>query len=225
MIKRNNIKAFLSKSKFNLAEADIRDKASLDKIFRKFKIHKVIHLAAQPGVSFSLENPFSPYGVSKRTGELLCFNYNYLYHPPVTILRFFTVYGPKQRPDMAIYKFAKLINDEKETTLFGNGETKRDYTFIDDIINGITTCLRKDFDFQIFNLGYSKPITLLYLISLIEKNLKKKAKIKFLPSQLGDPPITYADITKSKELLNFHPGVSIEEGIKNFIQWYKHEKT
>lgn len=169
--------------------------------------------------------PISPYGVSKRAGELLCSTYHHLYSLPVTILRLFTVYGPRQRPDMAIYKFTELIDRGKEITFYGSGKTKRDYTFIDDIINGITICLRKDFDFQIFNLGDSNPISLSSLVSLIEKNLKKKAKIKHLPEQPGDPPITYADIKKSGKILGWEPKVNIGQGIKKFVNWYKNERT
>lgn len=170
-------------------------------------------------------NPISPYGVSKQVTELLCHSYNQLYHLPITILRFFTVYGPRQRPDMAIYKFTQLIEKGKEINLFGKGQTKRDYTYVSDIIDGIYSALNNEFDFQIFNLGNSQPISLSYLIYLIEKNLNKKAKIKYYPEQPGDPSITFADVSKAKKLLGYHPKVKIEEGIKKFIDWYKNEKT
>ncbi len=169
--------------------------------------------------------PISPYGVSKRTGELMCYTYNHLYNLPVTILRFFTVYGPRQRPDMAICRFTKLINESKEIELYGDGKSQRDYTFISDIVEGIISALNKDFNFQIFNLGNSNPTNLSYLISLIEKNLGKSAKIKYLPEQPGDPSITFADISKSKRMLNYEPKVKIEEGIKRFVEWYKNEKS
>lgn len=171
--------------------------------------------------------PISPYGASKRAAELLCSAYNHLYHLPITILRFFTVYGPGQRPDMAIHKFTTLIEEGKEIRLYGNGKSKRDYTYVADIVEGIMSVLNlnlnEDFDFQIFNLGNSEPIPLSHLVSLIEKSLNKTAKIKYLPEQPGDPSITYADISKSRRLLNYHPKVKIEEGIKRFVQWYKHE--
>ena len=169
--------------------------------------------------------PISPYGVSKRTGELLCSTYNHLYNLPVTILRFFTVYGPRQRPDMAIHKFTKLIDEVKEICLYGNGETSRDYTYISDIVEGIMSALNKDFNYEIFNLGNSNPTNLSHLISLIEKNLGKSAKIKYLSEQPGDPSITFADISKSKRMLNYNSKVKMEEGIKNFIEWYKNEKS
>lgn len=170
-------------------------------------------------------SPISPYGVSKQATELLCHSYNRLYHLPITILRFFTVYGPRQRPDMAIYKFTKLIEKDKEINLYGKGRTKRDYTYISDIIDGIYSALDKNFNFEIINLGNSQPIVLSQIISLLEKNLNKKANIKYYPEQIGDPSITFADISKAKKLLNYHPKVKIGEGIKRFIDWYKHEKT
>lgn len=165
--------------------------------------------------------PISPYGVSKRTGELICQSYNYLHHLKVVCLRLFSVYGPRQRPDMAIHKFTRLINQNKEITIFGNGKTKRDYTHIDDIINAIISAINYKCEFEIFNLGSSKPIELNYLISQIEKSLGKKAKIKQISEQPGDPPITYADITKSKKKLNYKPKIEFEEGINNFVQWLK----
>ncbi|MCP8311757.1 MAG: GDP-mannose 4,6-dehydratase [Candidatus Methylarchaceae archaeon HK01B] len=168
--------------------------------------------------------PISPYGVSKRAGELLCSAYNHLHHLPITILRFFTVYGPRQRPDMAIHKFTKLIEEGKEICLYGDGKSKRDYTYISDIIGGIMSVLNGDFYFQIFNLGNSEPINLSHLVSLIEKYLSRSAKIRYLPEQLSDPFTTYADISKSRRLLNYHPKVKIEKGIERFVQWYKYEK-
>lgn len=165
--------------------------------------------------------PISSYATSKRSCELFCFTYFHLYDIPVTCLRFFTVYGPRQRPEMAIHKFTRLISQGKTIEMYGDGTSKRDYTYIDDIINGIISALNKKFDFEIINLGNSETVELRYLISLIEKNLGKKAKIKQLSEQLGDVPITYADIKKAKKLLNYRPKVKIEEGIRRFVEWYK----
>ena len=165
--------------------------------------------------------PISPYAASKRSCELFCFTYFHLYDIPVTCLRFFTVYGPRQRPEMAIHKFTRLIDRGVTIEMYGDGTSKRDYTYIDDIINGIISALNKKFDFEIINLGNSETVELRYLISLIEKNLRKKAKIKQLSEQLGDVPITYADITKAKKLLNYEPKIKIEEGIEKFVRWYK----
>lgn len=169
--------------------------------------------------------PISPYGVSKRSGELLCHAYSSLYDISVTCLRFFTVYGPRQRPDMAIHKFVKLIDRGEKIPMYGNGTSKRDYTYIDDIVNGIMTALEKKFGFEVFNLGNSETVELRRLISLIEEELGKGAKIERLPDQPGDVPITYADISKAKKLLNYSPKTRIKEGIAKFVEWYKNEGT
>ena len=215
-------------------DVNINGTLNLLELSREYKIKSFIFgssssvYGATKEIPFSEEGklkPISPYGVSKRAGELLCSTYNHLYNLPVTVLRFFTVYGPKQRPDMAIHKFTKLINEGKEIYLYGNGETSRDYTYISDIVEGIIFALNKDFNYGIFNLGDSNPITLYNMISLIEKNLNKSAKIKYLPEQPGDPSITFADISKSKRMLNYNPKIKTEEGIKRFVEWYKNEKS
>jgi len=133
----------------------------------------------------------------------------------------FTCYGERQRRDMAIHKFTRLIDEGKEITMFGDGSSKRDYTYISDIINGIMAALEKPFEFEIINLGESRTVELKYLISLIEQNLGKKAKINQLPPQPGDVPITFADISKACALLGYAPKVDIETGIRHFVNWYK----
>ena len=168
-----------------------------------------------------IEMPISPYAASKRAGELFCYTYHHLYGIPITCLRFFTVYGSRQRPEMAIHKFTRLIDEGKDINMFGDGTSKRDYTYISDIIDGIMGALDKPFGFEIFNLGESQTVELRYLISLIEQNLGKTAKIKRLPEQPGDVPITFADISKSQKLLNYNPKVKIEEGVEKFVDWYK----
>ena len=170
-----------------------------------------------------VDRPISPYAASKRSCELFCYTYSHLHGISISCLRFFTVYGPRQRPEMAIHKFTRLIDQNKEVPLYGDGASKRDYTYISDIIDGIVSALDKRFGFEIINLGNSKTVELRYLISLIEKNLDKKAMIKRLPDQPGDVPITYADISKAKRLLNYHPEVGIEDGIKRFVEWYKNK--
>lgn len=164
--------------------------------------------------------PISPYGASKRSAELLCHVYNSLYNTPITCLRFFTVYGPRQRPEMAVHKFTRLIDEGEEIPMYGDGNSKRDYTFIDDITDGIISALHKKLGYEIINLGNSRPIGLRYMISLIEKNLDKKARIKKLPRQLGDMLTTCADVTKAKKLLGYKPRVLMEEGIRDFVKWY-----
>jgi len=165
--------------------------------------------------------PISPYGASKRSGELLCHVYGSLYSIPITCLRFFTVYGPRQRPDMAIHKFTRLIDQGKEIEIYGDGTSKRDYTYVEDIVNGIISALERKFSFEIFNLGSSRTVELNALISLIEEELGKRARVRRLPAQLGDMPITHANISKARKLLGYKPRISFEEGIKAFVRWYK----
>jgi len=169
----------------------------------------------------SLHQPISPYAASKKAGELFCYTYHYLYHIPMTCLRFFTVYGPRQRPDMAIRKFTELIDQGEEIPLYGDGSSQRDYTYITDIIDGIISALDRKFDFEIINLGDSETTELRYLVSLIEENLGKKAKVRELPMQPGDVLTTCADISKARRLLGYSPKVKIEEGIETFVRWYR----
>ncbi|MCK5614499.1 SDR family NAD(P)-dependent oxidoreductase [Candidatus Pacearchaeota archaeon] len=172
-----------------------------------------------------VERSISPYAASKKACETYCYTYHHLYGIPVVCLRFFTVYGPRQRPEMAIHKFTRLIEQGKEIEMYGNGISKRDYTYITDIVDGIIAAIDKRFGYEIINLGDSKVVELQYLISLIEKNLGKKAQIRKLPVQPGDVPITYADISKAETLLGYIPKVSIEEGIENFVKWYREKKS
>lgn len=172
----------------------------------------------------SLEAPISPYAVSKMAAEFYSQFYNRQYGLSLIILRFFTVYGPRQRPEMAIRRFTELMDKGEEIPLFGGGETERDYTYVSDIVSGILACLTKDFSFEIFNLGDSRAIKLNYIISLLEAELGKKARIKKLGPQPGDVPITCADITRARKKLAYEPKVQIEDGIKKFVAWYKAEK-
>jgi UDP-glucuronate 4-epimerase len=168
----------------------------------------------------SVDRPFSLYGVTKRTNELMAYAYHHLYHLNTTGLRFFTVYGPWGRPDMALFKFTKATIEEKPIEVYNYGKMERDFTYIDDIVDGVIVSLNKPFEYEIFNLGRGKSINLEQFISYIEKILNKKAKKRYLPMQSGDVPKTYADIEKSRKLLGYNPKVSIETGIKEFIQWY-----
>jgi UDP-glucuronate 4-epimerase len=270
--KQENIKDRLQNKKFTLLTKDFRDK-DIAKVFDKYDIHKVIHLGAQAGVRYSIENPIlyldvnvsgtlnlleasrknnvkhfvfgssssvyglnskvpfsevdkidrliSPYAASKAAGELYCHVFSHLYGIDVTCLRFFTVYGPRGRPDMAPYKFTRLISEGKPIEMYGDGSSKRDYTYITDIVDGILQASKKEFKYEIINLGNSKPVELNYLISLIERELGRKALIERKPMQLGDVPLTFADISKAKKLLGYKPKVSIEEGVRRFVEWYK----
>lgn len=165
----------------------------------------------------------SPYAASKLACEALGHVYHYVYGMDVTMLRFFTVYGPRQRPDLAIHKFAKLISAGKPIPVYGDGSTARDYTYISDIVDGVIACAEGKFGYEIFNLGGSETVTLARLIELLEKLLGRKAVIERLPEQPGDVPLTYADITKSRKLLGYSPKVKIEQGIPLFVEWFKRQ--
>ncbi len=162
----------------------------------------------------------SPYGATKLAGEVLCHTYHHLYGIPTICLRFFTVYGPRQRPEMAIHKFIRLVHNENEVPIFGDGTSRRDYTYVADIVSGIVSAIESDCQFEVVNLGRSETVVLLDLVRVIEAALGKAAKIKFLPPQRGDVPITFASVEKAGKLLGYEPTVSIEEGIKRMVQWF-----
>jgi UDP-glucuronate 4-epimerase len=168
-----------------------------------------------------VDKAISPYAATKKACETFCYTYHHLYGIPITSLRFFTVYGPRQRPEMAIHKFTRSINEGKVIEMFGNGKSRRDYTYISDIVNGIMAAVDKKLGYEIINLGNSNVVELRYLIQLIEENLGKSAIIKKRPDQPGDVPVTFADISKAQRLLGYEPEVRIEEGIENFVHWYK----
>jgi UDP-glucuronate 4-epimerase len=171
-------------------------------------------------------NPISPYAATKAAGELLCHTYSHLYGMRIICLRFFTVYGARQRPDLAIHKFAKLISAAQPIPVFGDGTTRRDYTYIDDIIQGVRAAIDYDqTNYEVINLGESRTVELRELISLIETELGKQAEIDRQPSQPGDVPQTYADISKARRLLNYDPQTPIEAGIKKFIQWFQSKRA
>ncbi|TSC88507.1 MAG: NAD-dependent epimerase/dehydratase [Microgenomates group bacterium Gr01-1014_7] len=166
--------------------------------------------------------PINPYGFTKISGELLGQVYSKLYNLQFIGLRFFSVYGPKQRPDLVIHKFTKLISKGKPITIYGEGKTKRDYTFIDDVVSGIVATLDySSSQYEIINLGNNEPVELLKLVQMLEKVLGKKAKVFKLPEQLGDPPITFADISKAQRILNYQPRTSLLDGLQKYISWFK----
>ena len=168
-----------------------------------------------------IHQPISPYAATKAAGELLCHTFAHLYDIRAVCLRFFTVYGARQRPDLAIHKFSKLIWEGKPVPVFGDGTTRRDYTYIDDIIQGVRAAIDYDkTNYEIFNLGESQTIELKDLISLLEENLGKKAIIDRQPMQPGDVPLTFADISKARALLNYDPTTKIEQGIPKFTEWF-----
>ncbi len=165
--------------------------------------------------------PISPYAATKRSGELLCYTYWHLYKLPVFCLRFFTVFGPRQRPDLAIHKFTRLISEGKPLPFFGDGTMSRDYTFVSDIVAGIVASFEHCDRYRIYNLGGSSPVTLTQLIQELEKAIGKPAILDRRPAQLGDVERTYADLTRSKKELGYEPKVSLAEGLQRFVEWFK----
>lgn len=163
----------------------------------------------------------SPYATAKKAGELYCRTYANLYGIPTTVLRFFTVYGPRQRPEMAIHKFVHLMEQGEPIPMFGDGSSTRDYTYIDDIIHGIVAAVKHPFGFEIFNLGNSTTVKLKDVIQVITQELGVDPRIEQQPDQPGDVPITYADISKARSLLGYNPKLPLEEGIKRFIRWFR----
>ena len=270
---------------------DLNDNKSLSELFKTYKFQKVVNLAAQAGVRYSIQNPLSYidsnikgfayvlencrhnkvehlvyastssvygantkmpfsendstnhplsiYAASKLSNELMAHSYSYLYQLPTTGLRFFTVYGPWGRPDMALFKFTKNILEEKPIDVFNYGNHSRDFTYIDDIVKGIIKTLdnpaTKNIDWnsnqpdpatskapwRIYNIGNNKPVKLMDYIDALEKTLNKKAKINFLPMQQGDVPDTYANVDNLKKQLNYKPSTSVLEGVTNFVKWYR----
>ncbi len=168
-----------------------------------------------------LAAPASPYAASKIAGEAYCHVYHHLSGMSVTCLRFFTVYGPRQRPDMAIHKFVRRIMEGQEVALFGDGSSQRDYTFIADIINGVAAALERCDGFHTYNLGNSKTVPLLHLIEVIQQACGRRAKIVWQPDQPGDVPLTYAEVSLAGAELGYRPTTNIEEGIARFVDWYR----
>ena len=173
--------------------------------------------------SDAVDNPISPYAATKKSGELICYTYHHLYKMNVACLRFFTVYGPKQRPDLAIHKFYKLAKEGKSIPFYGDGSTMRDYTYIDDIVNGIMKSVQwlqsDELRYNVFNIGSGNPITLKQMVECIAEAMGKPIEIEKLPMQMGDVDRTYCDITKAKEVLGYEVSISFKEGIERFMKW------
>jgi UDP-glucuronate 4-epimerase len=275
--KQANVKDLLDSEFFTLVEGDILNSGFLKSIFEANEIQTVVHLAAQPGVRYSIENPekyfevnvlgtlrlleiiknhgiekfvfassssvygnnntvpftetdrigspASPYAASKIAAEAVCSSHAKLYNIPTVCLRFFTVYGPRQRPDMAIRKFVKSALSKNEIEIYGDGEARRDFTFIDDIISGIISSIHLKCDYEIFNLGDSRTVSLNELVAIIENALKSKIKIIRKNNQPGDVPLTYANIDKSKKMLGYIPEVPLEEGIAKYVKWFLNQSN
>jgi UDP-glucuronate 4-epimerase len=171
-----------------------------------------------------VNHPISPYAATKKAGELLCHTYHHLYGMDIACLRYFTVYGPRQRPEMAIHHFTRSIHEGRKISLFGDGSSRRDYTYIDDAVDGTVRALFKKHGFEIYNIGESQTISLMELIRAIEKEVGKKAVLEHLPEQPGDVRQTFADIRKAREKLGYDPRTQIQEGLSRFVQWYLQER-
>lgn len=168
-----------------------------------------------------VENPISPYAATKRSCELLAWTHHHLFGIPTTGLRFFTVYGPRQRPEMAIHKFTRLIMQGQPIPFFGDGSTRRDYTYIDDIIDGVVRSLDRCEGYELYNLGESQTTSLAELVEAIGQACGREPIIDRQPMQPGDVVITYADVTKAKERLGYQPSTTVEEGLERFVRWYR----
>ena len=221
------------------AETNINGTLNLLQLARKNRITEFVFgssssvYGTNAKVPFSeddpIRQPISPYAATKGAGELLCHTYAHLYGIRSVCLRFFTVYGPRQRPDLAIHKFARLISAGLPIPVFGDGTTRRDYTFVDDIIAGVRAAIDYVGDsqksaYEVINLGESRTVELRELISLLEQELGMEAKIDRQPLQPGDVPQTFADITKARQLLGYDPQTQIEDGIKKFVEWFREQK-
>ena len=258
---------------FTFNKIDISNLKDVERIFNQFRPEKVVNLAAQAGVRYSIKNPhayiqtnivgftniieacrqhkvqgliyassssvyggnkktpfsvedrvdkpISIYAASKKSNELIAYTYSHLYNLNTTGLRFFTVYGPWGRPDMAVYIFADKIRNEKKIPVFNHGEMQRDFTYIDDIVDGVRASIENNYPFEIFNLGNNRCENLMDMVNCIEKEMGKNAEIDFMDIQPGDVPKTFANIDHTKNKLNYKPKISIQKGIPRFIEWYK----
>ena len=289
-LKYSRLEKLKDNKNFSFSKLDISNKEDLESFFGKNSISHVVHLAAQAGVRYSIENPYayidsnicgfmnilegcrnnnikhlvyassssvygantrmpfsvsdnvdhplSLYAATKKSNELMAHTYSYLYNIPVSGLRFFTVYGPWGRPDMALFIFTRKILQGQPIDIFNNGEHRRDFTYIDDIVEGvirvsdnIATKSTKwdsehpdpaisDAPYRLYNIGNNSPVDLMYFIEILENNLNKKAVKNFLPLQPGDVPATYANVDALVESIDYSPSTSIEDGIKKFVNWY-----
>jgi UDP-glucuronate 4-epimerase len=275
-LKKNRLNILKKNKKFTFYKNDLINKSKLNQIVKKNKIKYIVHLAAQAGVRYSIENPetyfsnnlqvffnileiakknnikhlvfastssvygesknfplnenestskpLSFYAATKKSNEVMAHSYSYIFKTPCTALRFFTVYGPYGRPDMALFKFTKNIIEDKKIELYNNGNHLRDFTYIDDIVSGVYSIInkpsKKKTPFNVFNIGNGNPRKLIDYLNLIEKKLGKKALIKKLPLQKGDIIKTHSDIQYLRNYSHYKPQTNIEEGVNKFIDWF-----
>jgi UDP-glucuronate 4-epimerase len=215
------------------ADVNIRGTLNLLEACKKYEVRRLVFASSSsvygnnPKVPFAeedpVDNPISPYAATKKAGELICHTYHHLYRMDIACLRYFTVYGPRQRPEMAIHQFTRRIHRGERITLFGDGSSRRDYTYIEDAVEGTIAALGREHGYEIYNIGESHTTSLSQLVQWIEEQLKKKAKVEFLPAQPGDVEYTWADIRKAIDGLGYRPGTDIREGLAFFIRWYLEE--
>ncbi|MDD3050086.1 MAG: GDP-mannose 4,6-dehydratase [Candidatus Cloacimonetes bacterium] len=215
-------------------DVNVKGTLNIMECCKKYSVDKVVFASSSSvygnnkktpfSESDNVDFPISPYAATKKSCELMIYNYHSLYNISAACLRFFTVYGPRQRPDLAIHKFTNLISQKKSVPLYGDGTTRRDYTYIDDILDGISKAvdfIQNNYTYEIFNLGESNTVSLIEMLTIIEEELGIKAVKSWLPMQAGDVEKTYADITRSREILGYYPTTDFRNGIKKFITWYK----
>ncbi len=212
------------------AEVNIRGTLNLLEACRQFGVKKFLFASSSsvygnnPKTPFAeddlVDNPISPYAATKKAGELICYTYHHLYDFDIACLRYFTVYGPRQRPEMAIHYFSRLIYEGRKVPIFGDGNSRRDYTYITDALQATMAALKREHGYEIYNIGESRTVSLIELVKSLEKRLGKKATLEFLPPQPGDVVITFADIRKAQKMLNYSPQTNIEEGLDLFVRWF-----
>lgn len=290
-LKKDRLASLLEKNNFEFVKLDVENTSDLSSLFKKHGFDKVIHLAAQAGVRYSLENPMayinanvvgftnilescrhnkiqhlvyassssvygantklpfstkdnvdhpiSLYAATKKSNELMAHVYSHLFELPTTGLRFFTVYGPWGRPDMALFKFVNAIYNDQTVSVFNKGDMIRDFTYVDDIANGVISVLdvtpksnpsilesercadKSHAPYRLYNIGNNNPMPLMKFIEAIEKSCGKKANIEYLPMQPGDVPATHADVSPLEKEFNYHPKTTVEQGIEKFVTWYQ----
>ncbi len=218
------------KNPFIYGESNVMGTLNVLEFSKRYKVPHVVYASTssiygenKPPFSESdrVDTPVSIYAATKRAGELLAYTYHHSFGLQTTALRFFTVYGPWGRPDMALFKFVKNILAGKPIDVYNNGDMRRDFTYVSDIVSGFMAALKKPMGFEIINLGHGETVRLMDFVATIERELGMKAKINFMPMQMGDVPVTHANPHKAKELLGWEAHISVDEGIKNFIQWYR----
>lgn len=212
-------------------ESNIKGTYNILECCREFNVRKLVFASSssvygkRAKVPFkedeNTDNPISFYAATKKITETMCYTYHSLYNIKMIGLRYFTCYGEWGRPDMAFFSFTKKIIEESTIDIYGEGKMKRDFTYIDDIVDGVMRAVEVDLDYEVINLGYGSPSELMYFVQLLENIIGKEAKKRFLPIQKGDVYVTYADINKAKKLLNWLPKTQLEQGVEMFVEWYK----